>query len=323
MSRNHDSAAPSRILTEDEYEQAYSRLASAARRQGSWLGADAAHQALAEALAAIGVAVPTPEPEADTCTSPRTADVVTWLLPGDEEARHGGFVLGRLDDGTVPTHRSGRALYERQFADSSTGQGGTWSGPAQGAPSKAPTALIPACACGWRGADLPYHPAGGVCGDGTCHDGQAVSAHRAWQSHATAALSAVVPDGCRDRLAALTTALGELADHQPRAALAVSRQLREIAGLIEPLAVAEALAHSVPWETIGTDLGQTKQAVNRRYTNPSRTLSTRVEQIAGTNVETLLTTARNRAPGTRLPGIDWASAARRVMDSNSPSDPAT
>ncbi len=133
---------------------------------------------------------------------------------------------------------------------------------------------------------------------------QAVGAHRVWQAHATAALSAAVPDGCRDRLAALTAALGELADERPRAALSAARQLREIAGLIEPLAVAEALAHSVPWETIGTDLGQTKQAVNRRCTNPSRTLSARVEQLVGTNVETLLATARNRVPGTRPPGVD-------------------
>jgi hypothetical protein len=149
---------------------------------------------------------------------------------------------------------------------------------------------------------------------------QAVGAHRVWQAHATAALSAAVPDGCRDRLAALTAALGELADERPRAALSVARQLREIAGLIEPLAVAEALAHSVPWETIGTDLGQTKQAVNRRCTNPSRTLSARVEQLAGTNVETLLATARNRVPGTRPPGIDWASAARRVVDTDTDAD---
>lgn len=58
-----------RILTEEEYDLAYERLADAAYRNGSRLGETAAHGALTETLAAIGVFIPAPDAEAHTCTA--------------------------------------------------------------------------------------------------------------------------------------------------------------------------------------------------------------------------------------------------------------
>lgn len=188
---SQDVTQGTRTLTPDEYERAYDRLAAVAGHHGAGLGADAAHRALAEALAAIGVLAPAPEPDAESrSVQRRAADTVVWLLGNDEGARHGGFVLGRLADGTIPTFACGHTRYERQFTDSSATWGGAWGGPEPGVPAGQPLALVPGCACGWRGPDLRYDPAGGVCGNGTCHNGQAVHAHRLWQEHAKAAVPA-------------------------------------------------------------------------------------------------------------------------------------
>ncbi|GAA0415691.1 hypothetical protein GCM10010357_41250 [Streptomyces luteireticuli] len=179
-----------RALAPDEYGRAYDRLTAVAVRNGARLGADVAHQALTEALAAVGVLAPAFEPESEACTVRQRADTVMWLLGSDEGIRHGGFVLGRLADGAIPAFASGHVQYERRFTDSSTAHGGAWGGPVDGAPAEQPMALVPGCVCGWRGPDLLYDPAGGLCGNGTCHNGQAVHAHRLWQEHATAELPA-------------------------------------------------------------------------------------------------------------------------------------
>ncbi|WP_372411540.1 hypothetical protein [Streptomyces luteireticuli] len=201
-----------RTLTPDEYERAYDRLTAVAVRNGALLGADAAHQALTEALAAVGVLAPASEPEQESRTVRRTADAVMWLLGSDEDIRHGGFVLGRLADGTIPAFTSEHARYERRFADSSAAFGGAWGGPVPGAPAEQPVALVPGCACGWRGPDLPYDPAEGLCGNGTCHNGQAVHAHRLWQEHATAELSAGASGEHGVRPTAVTASVGEFTD---------------------------------------------------------------------------------------------------------------
>ncbi|MFD9850547.1 hypothetical protein [Streptomyces parvus] len=90
-----------RILTEEEYELAYERLTRAAYRNGSRLGEAAAHDALTETLAAVGVFIPAPDPEPDTCTArylPHDADefgpdiLGVWQQceddPGHEGDRH-------------------------------------------------------------------------------------------------------------------------------------------------------------------------------------------------------------------------------------------
>jgi hypothetical protein len=212
MTTGQDLAKEPRALAPGEYERAYERLTAVAVRHGAGLGADAAHDALTEALAAIGVLAPASEREPECRTTRGTADAVMWILGDDEGARHGGFVLGRLADGTVPAFASGHMRYERQFADSSTAHGGAWTGPELGAPAEQPLALVPGCACGWRGPDLPYDPAGGRCGNGTCHDGQAVEAHRMWHAHARAALSAGVPGEYSGHLPAVTASAGESTD---------------------------------------------------------------------------------------------------------------
>ncbi|MEV0012879.1 hypothetical protein [Streptomyces sp. NPDC047973] len=66
---SHQQPPPPRILTEEEYELAYKRLTAAAYRNGSRLGEGAAHDALTETLAAVGVFTPAPEPEPDTCAA--------------------------------------------------------------------------------------------------------------------------------------------------------------------------------------------------------------------------------------------------------------
>ncbi|GAA2649939.1 hypothetical protein GCM10009864_12050 [Streptomyces lunalinharesii] len=203
MTARQGFAKGSRALTPCEYEQAYERLTAVALRSGARLDADAAHDALTEALAVLGVAAPPVEPRPEGGPAGRTAGTVTWLLGTDEGAQHGGFVLGRLSDGTVPTFTSGHTQHERRFADDSAAYGGTWIGPEDGVPAEQPLALVPGCTCGWRGPDLPYDPAGGRCGNGTCYDGQAVEAHRRWKTHAQAALIAGVPPQRHGRPAAV------------------------------------------------------------------------------------------------------------------------
>ncbi|MGW5120633.1 hypothetical protein ACWEQ8_35145 [Streptomyces noursei] len=188
MATSQDWIKGARNLTRDEYEQAYHRLTAVAIRYGVQLDPGVAHNALTEALAAIGVLAPAPEPEPEgRCTAGLTVNAVVWLLSRDEGARHGGFILGRLPNGTIPTYTSGDSRYERQFTDSPTAHGGAWSGPEPGTPTEQPLALVPGCACGWRGPDLHYDPSAGRCGNDTCHDGQAVAAHRLWKEHAEVA----------------------------------------------------------------------------------------------------------------------------------------
>ncbi|MFB7636538.1 hypothetical protein ACFC0M_37120 [Streptomyces sp. NPDC056149] len=204
MTASQGFAKEPRTLTPHEYEQAYARLTAVALRYGAQFDAHAAHDALTEALAAIGVAAPPPQPTSESSAAGRTAGGVMWLLSDDEGARHGGFVLGRLADDSTSALAPGQAQRERQFTDDSTAYGGTWLGPELGVPSEQPLALVPGCACGWRGPDLPYDPAGGVCGNGTCYDGQSVDAHRLWKAHAQAALSTDTPQERNSRLCAVT-----------------------------------------------------------------------------------------------------------------------
>ncbi|SEF16381.1 hypothetical protein SAMN05428942_7258 [Streptomyces sp. 2112.2] len=236
-----------------------------------------------------------------------------WTHPDDGRGgatRHLGACYGKLADGTIPTYRSGGALHERQFTYDT--DGGTWAGPPHDIPDEPPAALVPACQCGWRGNPHPYHPADGRRSDEEARDGQGLDAHAEWHHHATAALSPAVPHDYRQRLTDFAAMLGELADERPRAALTVARQLREIAAHLEPLAVAESLAHGVPWETLAADLGHTRQNIHSRYRRPSRDLTDRIQALTGTTLETLLTEARTRRPGTHPPGRYWPTVLWRI-----------
>ncbi|MGX1976860.1 hypothetical protein [Streptomyces kronopolitis] len=239
-----------------------------------------------------------------------------WRHPDDQtqNPRHGGRVLGQLADGTIPTYRTGGGpLYEREFIDSRDADGGTWEGPPARRPADPPAALLPVCQCGWRGTARPYDPAGGRCSHGDSgerHDRQELDAHLEWRDHAAAVLSAAIPQDCRQRLAELAEPLRELADERPRAALTVVRQLRELADTLEPLAVAGALAHTIPWEVIGPDLGTTKQSAHGRYRNPSQDLSKRVGELTGLAVDDFLTLARSRQP--RPMGEGWSQALQHL-----------
>ncbi|MFF4291015.1 hypothetical protein ACFY0R_37830 [Streptomyces sp. NPDC001633] len=238
-----------------------------------------------------------------------------WIHPNDARGgatRHQGACYGQLADGTIPTYRSGGALYEREFTDHRDADGGRWSGPAHNAPAVPPAALLPACQCGWRGTARPYDPAGGRWGDDDqAHDGQQLDVHAEWHNHAAAALSPAVPHDYRQRLTHLAEPLHELADERPRAALTLVRQLRELADTLEPLAVAGALAHAIPWEVIGPDLGRTKQSVHGRYRTPSQELSKRVADLTGLEVKEFLTRARLRPP--RPSGERWTQAVQRII----------
>ncbi|MGW2724908.1 hypothetical protein [Streptomyces sp. NPDC001492] len=237
----------------------------------------------------------------------------TWLLENTPQGRrHAGYPVGYLDDHTV-RYRAGGVLHERQFVDAAEGPGGEWTGPGAERLDQ-PSHLAPGCRCGWLGPARPYHPQGGRRGDGR-YDGQGQEVYAAWQAHATAVLRAEVPEAYRERLAAFAVPLGELADERPRAALVLARQLRELADHLEPLAAAESLAHGVPWETIGTDLGQSKQAAHGRYVrSPSADLERRVQSLTGGTVTELLDAARTRRPGTPPPGhTGWPDAVARIL----------
>ncbi|MCE4943881.1 hypothetical protein LVX13_12190 [Streptomyces albulus] len=62
MTASQGLAKGARTLTPGEYEQAYDRLTAVVRRSGTRLDADTAHDALAEALAVIGVTAPPADP---------------------------------------------------------------------------------------------------------------------------------------------------------------------------------------------------------------------------------------------------------------------
>ncbi|MFJ2110781.1 hypothetical protein ACIOEX_02440 [Streptomyces sp. NPDC087850] len=106
-----------RILTTEEYDRAYDRLTSAAYRHGSRLGDIAAHDALTETLAAIGVFTPAPDIEPFTCTArfvPNDAEqyepdmLGVWQQcqdePGHEGTDHDSGDLSWADDmpGALP-----------------------------------------------------------------------------------------------------------------------------------------------------------------------------------------------------------------------------
>ncbi|ONI48512.1 hypothetical protein [Streptomyces sp. IB2014 011-1] len=242
---------------------------------------------------------------------------MTWVHADDTPGatQHAGHLLARLPDGTIPTYRVGKLLAERRFADAWESSGGRWQGPEHDRPDQQPAHLVPACECGWHGADIPYDVyGGGVPGTGAApmRNRAGMTAVTAWRDHAAAALTNTGPDSHRQALAQLAATLAELADERPRAALTLSRHLRELAALIEPLAVAGALAHGVTWPTIGADLGQSRQAVHGRYRNPSADLTDRVHRLTGHTVEALLNQARK--PGTAPPGATgWNDEIRHLI----------
>ncbi|MGW1666464.1 hypothetical protein [Streptomyces microflavus] len=244
---------------------------------------------------------------------------MTWVHPDATfgATRHAGELLARLPDGTIPTYRVGKLLAERLFVDAWDRDGGWWQGPENGRPDQQPAHLVPSCECGWYGAEIPYDVTGGEIprpGQEPMRDGASRTAQAAWRDHAAAALTAAVPEPHRQALAQLAATAAELAEERPRAALTLSRQLRDLAALLEPLAVAGALAHHVTWDTIGADLGQSRQAVNGRYVKPSADLSDRVHRLTGQTVEGLLSLARGR--GTPPPGAaTWAEEIRDLLGS--------
>ncbi|MFJ2110782.1 hypothetical protein ACIOEX_02445 [Streptomyces sp. NPDC087850] len=242
---------------------------------------------------------------------------MTWIHEDDTPGatRHAGHLLARLADGTIPTYRVGQLLAERGFADSWDHDGGWWQGPEPGRPDEQPAHLVPACECGWRGPDIPYDVHGGEVprrGESPMRDGAGRTALDTWRDHAASALTATGPETHRQALAHLAATLAELADERPRAALTLVRQLRELAALAEPLAVAGALAHRITWDTIGADLGQSRQAVHGRYKRPSADLTDRVHRLTGDTVDALLKSTRT--PGTPPPATStWQDEIRHLL----------
>ncbi|MFE6808611.1 hypothetical protein ACFVEN_44210 [Streptomyces sp. NPDC057681] len=242
-----------------------------------------------------------------------------WLLTADDST-HMGYTLGQLDDGTVPTYRRGTAIHEREFTDHHDRPGGAWDGP-DTAQLPQPAALLPACTCEWRGSPLPYDPDGGQWNDPHDMDafrGQDLDALGAWQEHARAAAAAVDPTVHSShlyRLTELAGTLGELTDERPRAALNLARMLRELADHIEPLAVAQARALGVSWDTIADDLTVTRQSVHGRYVaRPSQELQQRVQDLTGGPLTDLLAAAKNRRPHAPPPARKgWSDAVRRIL----------
>ncbi|WP_329151276.1 hypothetical protein OG275_38170 (plasmid) [Streptomyces niveus] len=249
---------------------------------------------------------------------------MTWIHTDDTPGatRHAGELLARLAGGKIPTYRVGKLLAERPFVDSWDHPGGRWQGPEHGRPDEQPAYLVPACECGWYGADIPYDVHGGEVprpGQTPMRHGASRTAQAAWRDHATAALTSATPDTHHQALAQLAALGAELANERPRAALTLSRQLREIAALLEPLAVAGALAHHITWDTIGGDLGQSRQAVNGRYVRPSADLSDRVHRLTGDTVEALLRTTRT--PGTPPPAVTtWQDEVRQLLVTSTQQD---
>ncbi|MGW0786138.1 hypothetical protein [Streptomyces sp. NPDC002913] len=240
---------------------------------------------------------------------------MTWHDLRDTEHRHEGYALGVLADGTTPTYRVRDALHERRFTDDPYEPGGTWSGPARGRPEQPPAQLLPACSCGWRGMSLPYEPDPRIDPDLGVWDLTGARARTQWEyRHVQVVSSNSIPEDHAERLTELDTALRELADEYPRAALAMVRQLRETIDRRELQAVANGRVLDIPWAQLGSDLGQTRQSINARYTNPSQS---RAQTYGAADFDALVEQYRTRQPGTPPPEPgapeNPATAAEKVI----------
>ncbi|MFB7999091.1 hypothetical protein ACFC4G_40545 [Streptomyces sp. NPDC056002] len=91
--------------------------------------------------------------------------------------------------------------------------------------------------------------------------------------------------------------------------------LRELADHIESLAIAQAHALNISWDTIAGDLTVTRQSLHGRYVaRPSQELQQRVQDLTGGTLTDLLNTAKNRHPLTPPPAHkEWPRAIRRAL----------
>lgn len=224
---------------------------------------------------------------------------MTWTDLRDTEHRHEGYALGVLADGTTPTYRIRDAIHERQFTDDPYGPGGTWDGPARGRPDQPPAQLLPACSCGWRGTSLPYRPDPRIDKDPEVWDLTGAGARAQWEyRHVAVMVSNSLPEHAHELSEQLDAALRELADEYPRAALTMVRRAREILDRRELQAVANARVLDIPWAQLGSDLGQSRQTINARYTNPSQS---RAQTYGAADFDALVERYRTRRPGTPPP----------------------
>ncbi|MEU8526463.1 hypothetical protein AB0C77_12825 [Streptomyces sp. NPDC048629] len=182
-----------------------------------------------------------------------------WQLDTDHRAAHIGAALGYLgDDERAPTYRVGRAHYERTWRD------GQWEGPEEDRPETPPDFLRAVCSCGWYARVLVEMHPDAASSRRRVPQGQD-RARAFWLAHALAATSAALPDDAEQARARAMEWLRTLADSQPLAALALTRQLRADVDEIEQRAVRHARALEVPWEDIGAAVGTTRQQAWRKH----------------------------------------------------------
>ncbi|MFD5372108.1 hypothetical protein, partial [Streptomyces sp. NPDC127103] len=195
---------------------------------------------------------------------PRPAGQLTmWQLNTDPRAAHLGAALGYLgDDERAPTYRVGRALYERTWRD------GEWEGPDEDMPDSPPDFLRAVCGCGWSSPvlvdmslPLPHNPEQPAAFALIGQD----KARAYWLAHALAATSPEPPTDARKAVLDAATWSTRLAANQPLAALAIARELQQLAATTAALAVRHARALDAPWEDIAAGLDTSRQQAWRKY----------------------------------------------------------
>lgn len=92
--------APYRLLTDDECEAPFAALQEAAAAYGQSFPYAAAMDMVQAVLATVGVFMPPPEPEPDTCTA--------QYLPTDPELHHGSGLHGQWQQCAEEPGHAGR-----------------------------------------------------------------------------------------------------------------------------------------------------------------------------------------------------------------------
>lgn len=131
-------------------------------------------------------------------------------------------------------------------------------------------ALVPACACGWRGVPVVLERSYPRWDELTEVERAHVDqGHAEWAAHIGQLLRDVPPARLLDDLDNLLDRIGALTDDRPLAALVLIGQLTGRADQLAHQAADIARGAGTTWEDIGQALGVTRQAAAERFRRPA------------------------------------------------------